>query len=151
MAGTREEIVRGLRKAYNMELETVLNYLANSVMLDGVRAKEIQQGLTADITEELLHAQQLANRIKELEGRVPGSQELEWDQASLQPPADTTDVVAVIKGVLEAEEGAIAHYSKVISLCDGVDYVTQDLLIELLGDEESHRRQFRGYLKEYEK
>jgi bacterioferritin len=36
-------------------------------------------------------------------------------------------------------------------MCEGIDYVTQELCIELLGQEEEHRRQFRGYLKEYEK
>jgi bacterioferritin len=71
-------------------------------------------------------------------------------QESLQPPAKLTDVVAVIKGVLAAEESAIAQYSKIIKLCDGVDYVTQDLCIQALGDEEDHRREFQGFLAEYE-
>ena len=35
--------------------------------------------------------------------------------------------------------------------CDGVDFATQDLAIALLTDEQEHRRQFVGYLKEYEK
>ncbi len=151
MPGTRDEIIAGLRRAYNMELETVINYLACSTMLDGVRAAEIKQSLGADIAAELGHAQQLADRIKTIDGAVPGSLELTWDQHSLQPPADTTDVVAVIRGVIEAEEGAIAHYQHLIQLCDGVDYVTQDLVITLLGDEEGHRREFRGFLKEYTK
>lgn len=151
MSEQREQIIAGLVKAYNMELETVLNYLANSVMLDGVRAAEIKASLGADITAEVGHAQVLANRIKELDGVVPGSLGLQWDQTMLQPPADTTDVVAVIRGVIEAEECAIAHYNHVIRLCDGVDYVTQDLLITLLADEEGHRREFRGFLMEYER
>ncbi len=40
-----------LTEAYWMELETVTNYLANSVDLDGVRAEEIKKSLAADITE----------------------------------------------------------------------------------------------------
>ncbi|NUQ01662.1 MAG: rubrerythrin [Armatimonadetes bacterium] len=146
-----KDIVAGLIKAYNMELETVINYLSNSVMLDGVRAEEIKKALAADIAAELGHAQRLGSRIKELDGALPGSQGLNWEQESLQPPADTTDVVAVIKGVIEAEEGAIEHYKKLIKLCDDVDWVTQDLMIQLLADEEGHRREFRGFLKEYEK
>ena len=39
MAATTEEIVELLKKAYSMELETVTNYLANSINLDGVRAE----------------------------------------------------------------------------------------------------------------
>ena len=96
-------------------------------------------------------AQALAKRIKTIDGLVPGSLALEWNQKKLQPPKDTTDVVAVIKGVIKAEEAAIAQYNKIIKLCDGVDYVTQDMVIGILGGEEDHRREFVGFLKEYEK
>jgi bacterioferritin len=134
-----------------MELETVLNYLANSVNLDGVRAEEIKKSLSADVQAELTHASQIANRIKTIDGRVPGSFQFKAGQTSLQPPADTTDVVTVIKGVIDAENAAIAQYEKIIRLCDGYDYVTQDMCITLLADEQHHRREFIGFLKEYEK
>lgn len=149
--GNRKKIVAGLIKAYTMEIETVINYLTNSTVLDGVRAEEIKANLAADVQEELTHAQALAKRIKQLEGKVPGSLDLKFDQKGMQPPADTTDVISVIKGVIEAEKGAIENYNRIIGLCDGVDYVTQDLCIRLLTDEEEHLIQFKGYLKEYEK
>jgi len=139
-----------LQKAYSMELETVANYLSNSVHLDGVRAEEIKKSLAADIQEELGHATQLANRIKQLGGPVPGSLQLEFDQATLQPPDDRTDVVGVIRGVLEAENGAIDHYKQIIRETDGEDFVTQDMCIALLAEEEAHRTQFAGFLREYE-
>ena len=145
-----ETIIRELKIAYAMELETVQNYIACSVNLDGVRCDVIKKALAADIAEELGHAQQLANRIKTIGGMVPGSFALERSQAALQPLEDTTDVVSVIKGVIEAEEGAMAQYNKIIKLCDGVDYVTQDMAITLLAGEEDHRREFIGFLTEYE-
>ncbi len=43
-------IIDELIKSYFMELETVVNYLANSVNLDGVRAEEIKKSLDADVT-----------------------------------------------------------------------------------------------------
>lgn len=149
MAGTPEQIMDSLNRAYSMEIETITNYLANSIHLDGVRADAIKQALSADIQGELTHAQTLGNRIKQLGGTVPGSLELKMTQKSLQPPADSTDVVAVIRGVLEAEEAAIIHYKSLIKLTDGEDYVTQDMAITILADEEGHRQQFQGYLKEY--
>ena len=145
------EIITELTVAYWMELETVVNYLANSTNLDGVRAEEIKKSLAADVTEELTHASQLASRIKTIGGQVPGSQHFSASQSTLQPPSDPTDVVAVIKGVIDAEESAIDQYEKIIKLCDGYDYVTQDLCITLLSDEQQHRREFVGFLKEYEK
>ena len=114
----RKEIVELLTRAYWMEIETVQNYIANSINLDGVRAEEIKKSLSADITAEIGHAQEFGRRIKELYGRVPGSMEFRAEQRSLQPPADTTDVVGVIRGVIEAEQGAIDHYTNVIRACE---------------------------------
>lgn len=148
---TREEIVKELQKSYWMEIETVMNYISNSVNLDGVRAEEIKKSLAVDITEELTHAQTLAKRIKELDGLVESSMQFKAEQKSLQTKADTTDVVSVIEGVIDAERGAIEQYNKIIKLCEGVDYVTQDMIIGLLAQEESHLREFRGFLKEYKK
>lgn len=148
---TKKEIVKNLIISYWMEIETVMNYIANSINLDGVRAEEIKKSLQADIAEEITHAQTLAKRIKEIDGVVPGSLDFKAAQKYLQPPKDSTDVVSVIEGVLKAEEGAIAQYNKIIKLCEGVDYVTQDLVIGLLAQEESHKIEFRGFLKEYKK
>ena len=146
-----KEIISNLIKSYWMEIETVINYISNSVNLDGVRAEEIKKSLSVDILEEIAHAQSLAKRIKELGGSVPGSLELKAQQNYLQTLKDTTDVVSVIEGVIQAEDGAIKQYNKLIKLCEGKDYVTQDLCIRLLGMEESHRIEFKGFLKEYKK
>jgi len=149
---TKEQsIIDALAKAYSMEMETATNYVSCSINLDGVRAEEIKKALAADVQEELMHAQRLGARIKTLGGVVPGSLNLNYNQKDLQPPADQTDVVAIIKGVIKAEDAACTQYNSIIKMCEGVDYVTQELCIELLGMEEEHRRQFRGYLKEYEK
>jgi len=146
----REELIELLRKAYWMEIETVMSYIANSVNPDGVRAQEIIEALKTDITEELGHAQQFANRIKELYGVVPGSMDFTAEQSYLQPPDQQTDIVHVIKGVIEAESGAIEHYNRIIEFTDGIDYVTQDMVIGILGDEQAHRRLFEGFLREYQ-
>lgn len=140
-----------LREAYNDELETVMNYLANAVVLKGVRAEEIKERLDADVEEELLHARQLGRRLDELDERPPASYEFETRQADLQPPDDPTDVVAIIEGVIAAEEDAIATYRSLISAArEADDPVTEDLAVQLLADEESHRTEFRGFLQEYE-
>jgi bacterioferritin len=146
----REQLIEMLKKAYWMEIETVMSYIANSINPDGVRAQEIIESLRGDIQEELGHAQQFANRIKELYGVVPGSMEFAAEQNYLQPPEHQTDIVHVIKGVIEAETGAIEHYNRIIEFTDGLDWVTQDMVIAILHDEEGHRRLFEGYLREYE-
>lgn len=146
----REELIELLKQAYWMEMETVMSYIANSVNPDGLRAQEVIEALAEDIQEELGHAQQFARRIKELWGVVPGSLEFKATQKFLQPPKQQTDIVHVIKGVIEAEKGAINHYSRVIEFCEDLDYVTQDMVITILGDEEGHLRLFEGFLRELE-
>jgi bacterioferritin len=146
----RQEILEMLTKAYWMEVETVMSYIANSVNPDGVRAQEIIESLEQDVSEELGHAKQFASRIKELYGVVPGSMEFNAEQTYLQPPEHQTDIVHVIRGVIEAETGAIEHYNRIIEATDDLDWVTQDMVIAILRDEERHRRLFEGYLREYE-
>ena len=147
---TTNNIIEELTSAYWLEVEATINYIAISVDLDGIRAEEIKKSLATDIEAELAHAQELANRIKEIGGRVPGSFGFKAEQASLQPPKDSTDLISTIRGVIEAENLACDQYNKIIRMCDGIDYVTQDLCIKLLADEEKHRREFIGFLKEFE-
>ena len=146
----REQIVQMLTRAYWMEVETVMSYLANSINPDGVRAQEIIASLEADIGEELGHARRFGERIKELYGVVPGSTDFVPEQSYLQPPEHQTDIVHVIRGVIEAETGAIEFYNEIIARTDGVDPVTNDMVIAILRDEEGHRRLFEGFLREYE-
>ena len=146
----REEIVGLLTEAYWMEIESVMNYISCSVNPDGVRAREVVEALSEDIQDELGHAQRFAQRIKELYGVVPGSLEFSASQRELQPPDQQTDIVHVIKGVIAAETGGIEHYNGIIEATDGVDWVTQDMVIDILRDEEGHRRLFEGFLREYE-
>ena len=149
-AGKRAEIIGMLERAYWMEIETVMSYITNSVNPDGVRAQEIIESLRTDVQEELGHAQQFAERIKELYGTVPGSMAFKPEQTYLQPPERTTDIVHVIRGVIEAETGAIEHYNRIVEATEGVDPVTNDMVVTILHDEEGHRRLFEGFLREYE-
>jgi bacterioferritin len=149
-SGKREELIEMLKKAYWMEIETVMSYIANSINPDGVRAQEIVEHLGQDIQDELGHAQQFGKRIKELYGVVPGSLDFTAEQSYLQPPDQQTDVVHVIKGVIEAENGAIEYYQQIIDFCDGFDLVTQDMMIDVQRDEQGHKRLFEGFLREYE-
>ena len=149
MKDDRAQLIELLTRAYWMEIETVMSYIANSINPDGVRAQEIIESLEQDIQEELGHAREFGARIKELYGVVPGSLDFKAEQDYLQPPGEQTDIVHVIKGVIEAESGAIEHYNEIIEFCEGRDPVTQDMVITILRDEEGHRRLFEGFLREY--
>ena len=149
-ADARARIVELLKVAYFGELETVINYVCNSTNPDGLRAQEVKESLAQDVQEELAHAQQFAARIKELYGVVPSSVDFVAQQQALAPPTEQTDLAHVIKGVIEAETSAIELYNEIITVTDGVDPVTNDMVIAILRDEEGHRRLFEGFLREVE-
>jgi bacterioferritin len=128
----------------------VMNYQTNAIVLDGVRAEEIKESLQQDIQEELTHAQQLGNRLKQLDARPPSSAAFTPRQDSLQPPEDSTDVLSVIRGVLDAESDAIGTYRSLVDAAEEAgDPVTEDLAVTILADEQAHRTEFRGFKKEY--
>ena len=67
----RTEIVELLTKAYWMEMETVMSYVANAANLDGIRAEEVAESLAADVTEELGHARLFAAASRSCTARRP--------------------------------------------------------------------------------
>src|SRR5437667_11100311 len=89
----RTEIISMLTRAYWMEIETGMIYIANSVNLDGVRAEEIKNSLATDITGEIRDAQRFGRRIKGLDGKVAGRLWFKAAQDSRQPSWAMTDVV----------------------------------------------------------
>ena len=144
----REEIIGLLTEAYWMELETVMNYTAASINPDGLRAQEVVEAIESDIEEELGHAREFARRIKELYGVVPGSAAFECRQPFLQPADDQTDLLHIVEGVIEAERGAIAHYSRLVELTAESDPATNDMVVTILRDEQAHLRLFEGFRRE---
>ncbi|EMA35476.1 ferritin-like domain-containing protein, partial [Halococcus hamelinensis] len=138
-----EDVLDLLHAARNDEFETVINYQTDAIAIEGVTAEEVAEGLRADVEEELGHAETLGERITQLGGQPKGSFEMEMGQESLQPPEDTTDVLSVIDGVIEAEQGAVETYRDLIEAAEAADDpVTEDLAVTLLSDEESHRAEF---------
>lgn len=146
----RDEIIGLLTTAYWMEVETVMSYIQASANLEGVDAREVAASLEADIQDEIMHAQQFAGRIHQLGGVVPGSMEFRPAQATLQPPASNTDVMHVVNGVIDAERGAVLHYTGLIEACGDADPVTADMVTTILADEQGHLRLFEGFKRGYE-
>jgi bacterioferritin len=66
-----KEIVTELKRSYAIELETMQNYLANSIDLEGTSADPIKKSLEDEVALKLKHARRLAKRIHVLGGRLP--------------------------------------------------------------------------------
>ncbi len=140
------EVAAELKLAYAAEIEVIQNYLANAISLEGPRAEAIKELLDGGVQTALVHARRLAKRIKALDGRVPGSRELPRLQNDLQPPVDNNGVDAVLLDAIRSEDAVIAQYERIIQLCDGHDFVSLDLVIELLVDERERRQRLLAFL-----
>ena len=57
MVSHNQEVIDLLIEAYCLEIETVTNFIANSINMDGIRAEEIKKALAADVMEEILQQQ----------------------------------------------------------------------------------------------
>jgi ferritin-like protein len=55
-------------------------------------------------------------------------------------PVNTNTTDIVLHDAIKAEDAAIARYERILRLCDGRDFVTSDLVIELLVDERERRQ-----------
>ena len=149
---TTNAIVEELTRVYWLEVEATINYIAISIDLDGIRAEEIKKSLATDIQAELTHAQELANRIKEIGGvEYPDRSLLNRNRHRFNRQKIPQTLFRRFMGLLRRKILPCDQYNKIIRMCDGIDYVTQDLCIKLLADEEKHRREFIGFLKEFEK
>jgi bacterioferritin len=142
------EIVVELQISYATEIETIENYLANATDLEGARAEAIKEFFDDQVQTALGHARRLAKRIKALAGSVPRSSELSTVPKDLPPPIDTTDVDSALIDAIKSEDAAIAQYERIIRLCDGHDFVTLDVVIELLVDQRERRQRLAALLAE---
>jgi bacterioferritin len=141
-----DQLVELLQEARSDEFETVINYQTNAIALSGVKAQEIADSLSADVGEELGHAEEIGERISVLGGEPRGSYAIEMSQEELQPPEEATDELSVVEGVIEAESDAVATYRELIEAAEEAgDPVTEDLATELLADEEEHLAEFEGF------
>lgn len=143
-------IVSLLQVAYAAELETVQNYLANSVWLDGLGTQEVVDALADNVAEKLGYAGRLAQRLKQLGACPPGSLVVARNQVLLQPAEDPTDLRHVVVGALAATRQLIATFGELAAAAAGADPVTAALAVQLLAAEERHLCLFEGFRKSLE-
>lgn len=137
------KIIEMLKTAYATEVQTVEDYLATSVWLDGPGAGQVADYLDVYIPLKLVRAKKIARRLKQLGVNSPATFH---STQKIVPPPDETDPLPAVEGVLEAQRQAIARYEKLIEACEGKDFTTHDLAIEIIADEERHRALFEGFL-----
>lgn len=148
---TNDKLLTLLEEAYYDELESIMNYLAIAQNLETDLGHTVAEEFMVDVDEELMHAKRLSARMNVLGKHVNGSFGFEATQDALQPSEDHGDVLSAIEGSIEAEQQAQDLYEDIIHEAQEVDdHVTEDLAIELLGDEQEHEREMKDLKAELE-
>jgi bacterioferritin len=133
-------VIDALNGGLKGELTAINQYFLHARMLEDwgymKRGKEEYE----ESIEEMRHADRLIQRILLL-GGLPNLQDL----GKLYIGENLKEV---IECDLRLELEGIDHYRKAIKICeDDHDYVSRDLLIDILGDEEEHQDKFNADLE----
>ncbi len=140
-----EEVVKLLNDALATELVCVLRYKRHHFTAAGLASAKIAEEFLVHAIEETVHADRLARRIVQLGGEPDFSPEtlLARSHVPYEAPLELT---AMIKSNLTAERVAIESYSQMIDLIAEKDPTTRRLLEDILGEEQAHAEELKGWL-----
>ena len=143
------EVIKDLNTAYCDEWLAHFQYSYMAKWIKGMDADTLRPVLEEQSADEFGHAGKIAERIIQLGGR-PVAHPAELLKSSgcgfKEPPKRRTDLLRVIKDVLEAEACAIDFYSKMAEKYRSTDLVTHELFEDLLKDEVSDEEQWETFL-----
>jgi len=137
---TDQALINALNEQLNREVSTFLRYMLQGASIKGAEYEPVRQMYLQEVTDEVGHAQELANQIVQL----GGSPKLEPD---LTPPPD--DVDAMLKADADAEVDDVKHYAKLAEQAGSQGLFALKLQMEeQAADEDRHGREMRRLLGE---
>jgi bacterioferritin len=126
------QVIKRLNMALKGELTAINQYFLHSRMLEDWGVTKFARHEYKESIEEMQHADLLIKRILLL-GGLPNLQDLGKLYIG-------EDVIEILQGDLKLEVEGIANYRDGIKDCEAAhDYVTRDLFLQILKDEEGHQ------------
>lgn len=143
--GNREEVIDMLNGALATELVCVLRYKRHYYTVSGVHNGPIKAEFLAHAMEEQAHADLLAERIVQLNGK-PNFNPASLTARSHAEYDDAEDVRAMLKANLIAERVAIESYRQMLEKIGDSDPTTRHMLVGIMAKEEEHADDMRDLL-----
>ena len=126
-----EQVIQHLNETLKNELTAINQYWLHYRMLDNWGVKRLAEFERHESIDEMKHADKLADRILFLEG-LPNFQMLGRLRVG-------ETVEEILRADLELEREAIAQLKGAVAHAESVrDFVSRDLFVEILGNEEEH-------------
>ena len=139
------EIITLLNKAYADEWLAYYQYFIEAKVIKGIMKDAAIAELTQHATDELRHANMVADRILQL-GGTPLLNPKDWfthTNCGYEEPK-AFDVVKILEDSIKGEQCAISVYSNLAELTKDKDIVTYDIVSEILADEVEHEEDLQA-------
>ena len=140
-----DEIIKVLNRAYADEWLAYYQYFIEAKVIKGIMKDAAIAELNQHATDELRHANMVADRILQL-GGTPLLNPKDWfthTNCGYEEPKNF-DVVSILKDSIKGEECAISTYSAIADMTRDKDIVTYDLVSEILADEVEHEEDLQA-------
>ena len=141
--------IKFLNKAFADEWLAYYQYWIGAKIAKGPMKSSIVAELEQHATDELRHAQILANRIIQL-GGTPIIEPKDWYKFSgcgYTSPKNP-HVTEILKQNIKGEQCAIETYNKIIKTIKDKDFVTYNIIIQILTDEVEHEEDLENLLED---
>ena len=142
----RDTVLRVLNEALATELVCVLRYKRHYYMAAGIHAQAVREEFLEHSNEEQQHADQIAERITQLDGEPNFSPEGLVDRSHSQY-VEGTDIMDMIREDLVAERIAIETYSEIIRYLGDKDPTSRRVMEEILAKEEEHAEDLKTLIE----
>jgi bacterioferritin len=146
----RERVIEVLNEALATEIVCVLRYKRHYYMADGLNAGPVAAEFLQHASEELVHVDQIALRITQLQGE-PNFDPVGITDRSHAEYVEGESLVDMIKEDLVAERIAIESYGEIVRWLGDKDPTTRRMMEEILAVEEEHADDLLSLLADLEK
>jgi bacterioferritin len=133
----RKQVISILNEALATEIVCVLRYKFHYFMASGIHSQSVKQEFLEHANEEQQHADQIAERIKQLGGK-PEMNPAILASRSHSEYKEGTSLSDMIKEDLIAERIAIESYRDIIQFLGDKDTTSKRMLEAILAKEEEH-------------
>ncbi len=133
----REVVIKVLNESLATEIVCVLRYKRHYFMASGINSKSVAQEFLQHANEEQGHADQIAQRIVQLDGEPNFSPEGILSRSHAEY-IEGENLIDMIKEDLIAERIAIDSYREIISYLGNDDPTTRVMMEGILAIEEEH-------------
>ncbi len=146
-----EEVLNLLNRAYSDEWLAYYQYFVGSKVVKGPMKDNLITELLEHATDELRHADLIANRILQL-GGIPVLEPKDWykyTNCGYDAPVDPY-VTEVIKQNIKGEQCAIGVYKKIMDITKDKDMITYNLALQILTDEVEHEEDLQALNEDFD-